>query len=134
MPGSAAIDDIAPSNCRPPWLVTMIASAPVSAARSASSGSRMPFRISLPPQRSWNRFTSSQLSFGSNCVAVHEDSELMSATPSTCPWMLPNERRLVCSMFQHQRGLVARLIRLRSVGFGGVLSPLRMSLCRCPST
>ncbi|MNC55392.1 hypothetical protein D3C75_1049190 [compost metagenome] len=46
--------------------------------------------------------------------------------------MLPKVRRLVPSMPMHQRGLVARLIRLRSVGLGGVDSPFLMSLWRWP--
>ena len=57
----------APSSWRPPWLETTIASAPVLAASSASSASRMPFRISLPPQSLRIHSTSSQFSVGSNC-------------------------------------------------------------------
>ena len=123
MVGSAEMEEIAPSSCRPPWLDTMMASAPLCAASSASTGSRMPFRISLPPQRSLMRFTSSQLSVGSNCSAVQADSSRMSFTPLTWPTMLRNSRRLVPSMPVHQRGLVAMLAMLASVSLGGALKP-----------
>ena len=65
--GSALIDDGAPSSWRPPWLETISASAPLSTASRASSTSRMPFRISLPPQRFLIHSTSSQFRRGSNC-------------------------------------------------------------------
>jgi hypothetical protein len=42
MAGSAAMDDGAPSSWRPPWLLTISASAPLSAAIRASSRSRCP--------------------------------------------------------------------------------------------
>ena len=132
MPGSASMDEGAPSSWRPPWLLTTSASAPLSAARRASSASMMPLRMSLPPQSFLMRSTSPQFRLGSNWLAVHDDSELMSATPSTWPTMLPKVRRLVPSMPRHQCGLVARLARLRSVGFGGVDRPFLMSLWRWP--
>ena len=130
MDGTAAIEDMAPSSWRPPWLLTMSASAPLLAASWASSTSRMPLRMSLPPQRCLIHSTSSQLRRGSNCSAVQEDSEDRSLTPLAWPTMLPKVRRLVPSMPMHQRGLVARLIRLRSVGLGGVDRPFLMSLWR----
>ena len=73
--------DMAPSSWRPPWLLTMSASAPLLAASWASSTSRMPLRMSLPPQRCLIHSTSSQLRRGSNCSAVQEDSEDRSLTP-----------------------------------------------------
>src|SRR5213592_2339155 len=72
--GRARIDDAAPSSCRPPWLETTIASAPLEAAIFASSASRIPFRISLPPQRFFTHSTSFQLSVGSNWPAIHCES------------------------------------------------------------
>jgi hypothetical protein len=119
MAGNAAMDEGAPSSWRPPWLLTMSASAPLLTARRASSASMMPFRISLPPQRFLIHSTSPQLSCGSNCSAVHDASDDMSPTPLAWPTMLPKLRRLVPSMPRHQRGLVARLMRLASVGLGG---------------
>ena len=74
-PAAREIDEGAPSSWRPPWLETISASAPVSAASRASSASRMPLRISLPPQRFLIHSTSSQDRRGSNCSAVHADSE-----------------------------------------------------------
>ena len=78
--GQRRIVEGAPSSCRPPWLETMMASAPVSAAMRASSGSRMPFRISLPPQRSLIQATSFQDRRGSNCSLVQAASEARSPT------------------------------------------------------
>ena len=46
--------------------------------------------------------------------------------------MLPKLRRLVPSMPRHQRGLVARLMRLAMVGLGGAERPFLMSLWRWP--
>ena len=43
--------EIVPSNCRPPWLDTMMPSAPASRHMRASSGEMMPFTTSLPFQR-----------------------------------------------------------------------------------
>ena len=79
------MEDGAPSSCRPPWLETMMASAPVLAARMASSLSRMPFRISLPPQRCLIHSTSAQDRRGSNCSWVHDISEERSPTPLAWP-------------------------------------------------
>ncbi len=93
MPGSAEMEEGAPSSCRPPWFETMMASAPLSTAICASSASWMPLRISLPPQRFLIHSTSFHDSAGSNCLAVHSDSEPMFSTPLTWPTMLPNWRR-----------------------------------------
>src|SRR5690606_1908701 len=112
MAGTAEMDEGAPSSCRPPWLETMSASAPDSTASRASWASMMPLSTSLPPQRVLIHSISLQLSRGSNCSAVQDDSEDRSLTPLAWPTILPNERRLVPSIFRHQRGLVARLIRL----------------------
>ena len=71
--GSTSIEDGAPSSWRPPWLETTIACAPVLAASSASSTSRMPFRISLPGQMLRIQSMSFQFSEVSNCEAVHSD-------------------------------------------------------------
>src|SRR5690606_10996412 len=68
------------------------------------------------------------------CAAVHEESEYTSGTFLAWPTMVANVRRFVPSMFRHQRGLVARLIRFARVGLGGAVSPFLMSLWRCPST
>ncbi len=46
--------------------------------------------------------------------------------------MLPKLRRFVPSMPRHQRGLVARLMRLAMVGLGGADRPFLMSLWRWP--
>ncbi|CFN63728.1 Uncharacterised protein [Bordetella pertussis] len=132
MAGSALMEETAPSSWRPPWLLTIRASAPLSAARRASSASRMPLRISLPPQRRLIHSTSSQLRRGSNCSAVQDDSDDRSVTPLAWPTMLPKVRRRVPSMPRHQRGLNARSIRLRSVGLGGADKPFLMSLWRWP--
>src|SRR3546814_848378 len=128
------MDDGAPSSWRPPWLDTISASAPLSTAWRASSASMIPLSISLRPQRSLIHSTSFQLRLGSNCSAVYDDREDRSLTPFACPTILPKVRRFVPSIFRHQRGLVARLIRLARVGLGGVDRPFLMSLCRCPNT
>jgi hypothetical protein len=60
----------------------------------ASSTSCTPLRISLPPQRFLIHSTSAHDRRGSNCLAVHSDSEPMFSTPLTWPTMLPNWRRL----------------------------------------
>ena len=132
MAGSASMLDCAPSSCRPPWLLTIRASAPLSAARRASAGSWMPLRMSLPPQSFLIHSTSPQFSVGSNCDAVHSLRRDISLTPWTWPTMLPNWRRFVPSMPSAQRGLVAMLIMLAMVSLGGALRPLRISLWRCP--
>src|SRR5690554_3463993 len=105
-----------------------MASAPDSTASRASSGSITPFSISLPFQRFLIHSRSFQLRLGSNCSAVQEDSEETSVTFLAWPTILPKVRRSVPNMFRHQRGLVARLMRLASVGFGGAVKPLRISL------
>ena len=43
--GSASSVPITPSNCRPPWFETTIASAPYFTANAASSGFTIPFTI-----------------------------------------------------------------------------------------
>ena len=122
----------APSNCRPPWLDTTIASAPCCTAFSASSAVIMPLIISLPPHKSLIRATSSQLKRGSNCSAVHENRDELSCTFFACPMILRNVRRSVCSMCQHHSGLHNKFSRFNKVGFGGADRPFLMSLCRCP--
>jgi peptidoglycan/LPS O-acetylase OafA/YrhL len=62
----------------------------------ASSTSWMPLRISLPPQRFLIHSTSSQFRRGSNCLAVHSDSEPMFSTPLTWPTMLPKRAAFAC--------------------------------------
>src|SRR5574337_1975673 len=109
----------APSSWRPPWLLTISASAPLSTARRASSGSMMPLMMILPPQRFLIHSTSPQFRRGSNWPAVQAPRLLMSVTPLTWPWMLPNWRLLVLAMLMIQRGLVARFSRFISVGLGG---------------
>ena len=59
-----------------------------STANLASSASRMPFRMNLPPQSFLISLTFSQSSLGSNCELVHSISERGSPTPSTWPTML----------------------------------------------
>ncbi len=92
--GSTSIEDGAPSSWRPPWLETTMACAPVLAASSASSTSRMPFRISLPGQIERIQSMSFQFSEVSNCDAVHSDSLMMSSVPLTWPAMLPKAAAL----------------------------------------
>ena len=134
MAGRALIDESAPSSCRPPWLLTINASAPACTHSLASSTSMMPLMISLPPQRFLIHSTSPQFRRGSNCCAVHSLKLPMLDTPFTCPTMLPNSRRRVPAIPRHQRGLVAMLIMLARVSLGGADSPFFKSLCRCPST
>ena len=50
------MEEGAPSSCRPPWLETTIAEAPVPAASLASSTSRMPLMMSLPGQQTPDPF------------------------------------------------------------------------------
>ena len=130
--GSASIDDIAPSNWRPPWLDTIIASAPVCAAILASSASKMPLIINLPPQRFLIHSTSFHDNAGSNWPAVQAAKELMSDTLLAWPTILPNCRRFVPSMPKHQRGLVIMLMMFGIVSLGGAESPFFRSLWRCP--
>ena len=132
--GSAVMELGAPSSWRPPWLLTTMASAPLSTARRASSLSMIPFRMIFPPHSFLISSISAQLSAGSNCSAVQEASEDMSLTLLAWPTMLRKVRRDVPSMPRHQRGLVARLIRLAMVGLGGVDRPFFRSLWRWPST
>src|SRR5450830_1474405 len=134
MAGKASIDDCAPSSWRPPWLDTISASAPLATARRASSGSMMPLMMSLPPQRCLIHSTSAQDRLKSNCCWVQADSEDMSDTDVAWPTMLPEPRRCVPSMPATQRGLVAMLMILAMVSFGGADRPLRKSLWRWPST
>src|SRR5690606_635499 len=108
----------------------MTASAPDSAASRASSGSMTPLSTRRPPQRFLIHSRSFQLRLGSNCSAVQADNDDTSETLRAWPTNLPTVRRLVRSKFKQQRGLVDRLIRLASVGFGGAVRPLRISLCR----
>src|SRR3981189_703284 len=106
--GSTSIDDGAPSSWRPPWLDTTSACAPVLTASSASSTSRMPFRISLHGQVL--RIQSLHFPFRevSNCDAVHSDSLVRSAVPLTWPTMLPKLRRLPRSTPATHDGLLAK--------------------------
>ena len=133
MAGRARMLDGAPSSCLPPWLETMMASAPCCTAFSASSGSRMPLITSLPPQRSLMWAMSSQLSLGSNCLATQGMSWDRSVTSLACPAMLRKVRRWVLSIFSPHSILVARLSRLNNVGRGGTVSPFLMSRWRCPT-
>ena len=61
---------------------------------------------------------------GSNCSLVQADSERMSLTPLICPTRFPKVRCCAPSMPRHQRGLVARLMKLASVGLGGAVRPV----------
>ena len=134
MAGSASMLLGAPSSWRPPWLLTTIASAPLATARRASSTSMMPLRMSLPPHCSFTQAMSGHERRGSNCSLVQAASELMSLTPFTCPTRLRKVWRRVPAMPRHQRGLVIRLMMLRSVGLGGAVRPFFRSLWRWPIT
>ena len=130
--GSIRIELSAPSSWRPPWFDTTIASAPMSSARRASSGSRMPFRMTFPFHLSRSRRILSQSSRGSNCSAVHELSDETSSTPFAWPTMLPKPRRGVCSMSSPQPHFVARFAIDLGVSLGGAERPFLRSLWRCP--
>ena len=132
MLGKRRIDDSAPSNCRPPWFDTIIASAPKSAARRASSSSNTPFKINLPPHISRMRAILPQSSCGSNCSAFHDPNEDKSLTPLAWPTMLPKLCRLVRAMPAAQRHLVAMSMILAIVGLGGAERPFFKSLCLWP--
>ena len=56
----------------------------------------------------------------------------MSPTPLTWPTMLRNAWRRVVSMSRHQRGRLMICNAALSVGLGGALRPLRISLWRWP--
>jgi len=122
----------APSSWRPPWLLTISASAPDCTASLASSTSWIPLTMIWPPQRCLIHSTSPQFRPGSNCLAVHSLRDPMFSTPLTWPTMLPNWRRLVPSMPNAQRGLVAILSRLAIVSLGGADRPFFRSLWRWP--
>ena len=94
---------------------------------SASSGSRMPFRISLPPQRSLIHSTSSQDSVGSNCSrGPGRRATARSPTPLAWPTMLPKRAPLGA---EHRRRTSAAAspmsMRFGSVRLGGAERPLR---------
>src|ERR1043165_8134446 len=59
--GSTSMVALTPSSTRPPWFDTMIASMPASAARFASSVSRMPLSTNLPFTMSRSRLIESQV-------------------------------------------------------------------------
>jgi peptidoglycan/LPS O-acetylase OafA/YrhL len=130
--GSAEMEEGAPSSWRPPWLETISASAPELTARRASSTSWMPLRISLPPQRFLIHSTSAQDRRGSNCLAVHSDSEPMFSTPLTWPTMLPNWRRLRAQHAQAPARLGHQVEDVGEVSLGGADRPFFMSLWRWP--
>lgn len=65
------IVDGAPSSWRPPWLETMIASAPQSRAPTASSASTIPFRMIVPSQRSRIQSSALKLSVWSNWLPTY---------------------------------------------------------------
>ncbi|MNN42406.1 hypothetical protein D3C81_1565850 [compost metagenome] len=67
--GRAWAVESTPSSCRPPWLETMIPSAPKLTASLASSGSRMPLMIIGPFQKSRIHSRSLQLIDGSKLLA-----------------------------------------------------------------
>ena len=134
MGSSAEMEEGAPSNWRPPWLDTTMASPPCLYASTASSGDIMPLRISGPSHASLIQAISFQLSWGSNWSAVQDAREVISATPVTWPTILPKLRRLVLDICQHHSGRRARSRMLSRVGLGGVLKPFLMSLWRCPMT
>src|SRR5262249_58786708 len=102
------IEDGAPSSWRPPWLETTIACAPLLAASSASSVSRMPLRISLPGQIERIQSTSFQFSEVSNCELIQVDNDVMSSLTFRWPARLPKVRRLPRSTPDTQAGLVAK--------------------------
>ena len=132
--GSTEIVEGAPSSWRPPWFDTTMASAPAATANCASSRSSMPFKINLPGQRLRTHATSRQLTDASNCVPDHSASVLISLEPPIRPTRLPKVRRLPKSTLPVHEGLVIRSKALRRVSRGGMVSPLRGSRCRCPST
>ena len=78
---SIEIDEHALSNYRPPWLDTIIASAPDFRHILASSSSKMPLIINLPGHRSRTQATSSQFNAGSNYSAAHDERDAMFETP-----------------------------------------------------
>src|SRR3546814_18139977 len=107
------MEEGAPASCRPPGLETISASAPDFTARRASCSSMMPLRISLPPHLFLIHSISFQLRRGSNCSAVQDDKDDRSLTPLAWPTMLPKLRRLVPSMFRHQREIGSASCRER---------------------
>ena len=107
-----------------------MASAPELAAKRASSASKMPLIMSLPPHSFLIHSTSPQFKPGSNCSAVHEDREDILPTPVACPTMLRKVLRGVIAIPRHQRGLVAILIIFAMVSFGGADRPFLRSLLR----
>ena len=87
----------------------------------------------MPPQRFLTHSTSAQLRRRVELLGgPGARATPCRRRPSTWPTMLPKLRRLVPSMPRHQRGLVIRLRRLASVGFGGADRPFLMSLWRWP--
>src|SRR3984893_12986351 len=100
------MEDGAPSNWRPPWFDTTIASAPAATPRRASSASSMPFKINLPGQRLRTQSTSRHLADASNWVAVHSASVLIPLEPPMRPTRLPNVRRLPNRTLSAHVGLV----------------------------
>ena len=75
------------------------------AAIFASSASRMPLRISLPPQSFFTHSTSFQDSVGSNWPAIHCDSVVRLFASGMRPSRLPKDLRLPRSTFSAQAGL-----------------------------
>ena len=126
--GSALIELSAPSSWRPPWLDTIMASAPTFSAIFASSASKMPLRITLPPHSSLICLILSQSNDGSNCCAVQSIRLAGSETSSTCPTIFPKKRRLVFNMSKPHPHLVDRLSIFFNVGLGGADRPFFKSL------
>ena len=106
--GRAAMVELPPSSCRPPWLDTTSASAPRSTTRRASSGSITPLTMSLPFQRRRTSSRSFQVTEASNCVPIHCASD---AVPMFCATAarLPKVRRLPRSTPNTHRGLQAHV-------------------------
>jgi len=127
---------MAPSSWRPPWFADdLIASAPTFSAIRASSASRMPLRMTLPPQLFLQRAILSQSKdVGSNCSAVQAQDLRYRSTPCTCPRCYQSCRRLAPIIADAPRlHFVAKIGEsVLAVSLGGADRPFFRSLCRCP--
>src|SRR5450830_829493 len=109
-----------------------MASAPISAARLASSASSTPFSTSLPGHSLRTQFTSSQDSVESKLSLAQRPAAHTPPLFLRYSSILPNDLRLPINTLSAQAGLVAISNALRSVSRGGTSRPFLMSAWRWP--
>ena len=135
--GSASAVEGTESSWRPPWLETITPSTPTSAARLASSGSRIPLTTSCPSQLLRTQAMSSHVTLGSNWASTQSRNSVGLLAPGTAFSRFPNVSGLPprgTSAIQRGWETRSRLLRSFAHEEAAPTTALRVSRWRAPTT